>query len=74
LAPRSGRYGVDWINKVWYSPSLWNWLTVGGRQGDVPDDAMLVKEQYVSLTAPLSEWTIMVKDQTGSWEELARFV
>jgi mono/diheme cytochrome c family protein len=27
-----------------------------------------VKEQYVSLTAPLHEWTIMVKDQTGSWD------
>jgi mono/diheme cytochrome c family protein len=60
--------GVHPYVKVWYSPSLWNWLTVDDRQGDVPDGAMLVKEQYVSLTAPVHEWTIMVKDQTGSWD------
>src|SRR5262249_51889006 len=60
--------GVHPYVKVWYSPSLWNWLTGGGREGNVPDGAILVKEQYVSLTAPLHEWTIMVKDQTGSWD------
>jgi mono/diheme cytochrome c family protein len=60
--------GVHPYVKVWYSPSLWNWLTVGGREGNVPDGAISVKEQYVSLTAPLHEWTIMVKDQTGSWD------
>jgi hypothetical protein len=60
--------GVHPYVKVWYSPSLWNWLTVDARQGDVPDGAMLVKEQYVSPTAALHEWTIMVKDQTGSWD------
>ncbi|HXN87105.1 MAG TPA: hypothetical protein VN867_13615 [Candidatus Binataceae bacterium] len=54
--------------KVWYSPSLYSWMTVGGRQGEVPNGAMLVKEQYVSLTAPLHEWTIMVKDSAGSWD------
>jgi hypothetical protein len=60
--------GVHPYVKVWYSPSLWNWLTVSKRQGNVPDGAMLVKEQYVSLTAPMREWTIMVKDSTGSWD------
>jgi hypothetical protein len=60
--------GVHPYVKIWYSPSLWNWLTVDSRLGDVPDGAMLVKEQYVSLAAPLSEWTIMVKDQMGSWD------
>ncbi len=60
--------GVHPYVKVWYSPALWNWLTVSGRQGEVPDGAMLVKEQYVSLTAKLHEWTIMVKDSTGSWD------
>jgi mono/diheme cytochrome c family protein len=60
--------GVHPYVKVWYSPSLYNWLTVSGREGEVPDGAMLVKEQYVSLTAPLHEWTIMVKDSTGSWD------
>jgi len=60
--------GVHPYVKVWYSPALWDWLTVSGRGGNVPDGAILVKEQYVSLTAPLHEWTIMVKDQTGSWD------
>ncbi len=60
--------GVHPYAKVWYSPTLWDWLTVGNRQGNVPDGAMLVKEQYVNLTAPLREWTIMVKDSTGSWD------
>ena len=60
--------GVHPYVKVWYSPTLWNWLTVSTRQGEVPDGAMLVKEQYVSLTAALHEWTIMVKDSNGSWD------
>src|ERR1700689_899698 len=60
--------GVHPYVKVWYSPSFYDWLSVSGRQGEVPDGAMLVKEQYVSLTAPLHEWTIMVKDSTGSWD------
>jgi hypothetical protein len=47
--------GVHPYVKVWYSPSLWNWLTTLNRQGEVPNGAMLVKEQYVSLTAPLRE-------------------
>jgi hypothetical protein len=60
--------GVHPYVKVWYSPSLWNWLTTLNRQGEVPNGAMLVKEQYVSLTAPLREWTIMAKDSGGSWD------
>lgn len=60
--------GVHPYVKVWHSPALWNWLTVSGRQGEVPDGSMLVKEQYVSLTAALHEWTIMVKDSNGSWD------
>ncbi|MGH7815138.1 MAG: hypothetical protein ACREQI_14190 [Candidatus Binataceae bacterium] len=54
--------------KVYYSPSMWTWLEAGDREATVPDGAMLVKEQYQTLTAPLSEWTIMVKDHTGSWD------
>ena len=61
--------GVDLYVKVWYSAFA---LETGGRlsnrQGNVPDGAMLVKEQYVSLTAALHEWTIMVKDSTGLWD------
>lgn len=60
--------GVHPYVKVWYSPSLWHWITVDKRQGNPPDGAMIVKEQYKTLTAPLSEWTIMVKDSKGSWD------
>src|SRR5262249_11077790 len=45
--------GVHPYVKVWYSPSLWDWLTVSGRAGNVPDGAILVNEQYVSLPPPL---------------------
>ncbi|HKN01335.1 MAG TPA: hypothetical protein VJX23_12530 [Candidatus Binataceae bacterium] len=60
--------GVHPFVKVWYSPALFNWITVSNRQGSVPDGAMIVKEQYQTLTAPLTEWTVMVKDSKLSWD------
>ena len=60
--------GVHPFVKVWYSPQLWDWLTLHQRSDAVPDGAMLVKEQYQTLTAPLTEWTIMVKDEAGSFD------
>lgn len=61
--------GVHPFVKIYYSPALWNWLTTGGRKGDVPDGAMLVKEQYTKITGKQpDEWTIMVKDHTGSFD------
>jgi hypothetical protein len=60
--------GVHPFVKIWYSPSLWNWLTVRGRQGDVPNGAILVKEQYPELDAPINGWSIMVKDPAASWD------
>jgi hypothetical protein len=68
--------GVHPFVKVWYSPQMWNWITVQQRQGDPPDGAMLVKEQFPTLTAALNEWTVMVKDSTGShdgwyWADLS---
>src|SRR5580704_16941624 len=38
--------GVHPYVRVWYSPSLFNWITVKNRQGDVPNGAIVVKEQY----------------------------
>jgi hypothetical protein len=38
--------GVHPYVRVWYSPSLFDWITVKNRTGPVPDGAMVVKEQY----------------------------
>jgi hypothetical protein len=42
--------------KLWYSPSLFNWMTVQNRKGPVPDGAIVVKEEYLDtvLTSPSS--------------------
>jgi len=58
--------GVHPFVKIWYSPQMWHWITVQRREGNPPDGAMLVKEQFPEPTATLSGWTIMVKDSTGS--------
>ncbi len=60
--------GVHPYVRVWYSPSLFNWITVKNRQGAVPNGAIVVKEQYVTPSAPLSEWTVMAKDSNLSWD------
>ncbi len=60
--------GVHPFVRVWYSPSLFKWITVKNRQSRVPNGAIVVKEQYQSLTAPLTEWTVMVKDSRLSWD------
>jgi hypothetical protein len=60
--------GVHPYVRVWYSPSLFDWITVKNRQGSVPDGAMVVKEQYQNPSARLSEWTVMVKDSNLSWD------
>jgi hypothetical protein len=68
--------GVHPFVKVYYSPTMWRWMTVSRRQGSPPDGAMLVKEQYPGLTKPLDEWTVLVKDAKGShdgwyWADLS---
>jgi hypothetical protein len=60
--------GVHPFVKIWYSPSLYDWMTIQNRAVPVPDGAIVVKEQFQSLTAPLSEWTVMVKDSNISWD------
>jgi len=59
--------GVHPLVKIWYSPQMWTWIAVKQRQGNPPDGAMLVKEQYETLTQTTpDEWTVMVKDSTAS--------
>lgn len=62
--------GVHPNVQVYYSPSLWQWMTTGKRRGDAPEAAMLVKAQYSDTAHPdqLTDWAIMVKDQTGAWD------
>jgi hypothetical protein len=73
-------YGTHPVVRVWYSPSFARWL-VEGRRGEVPDGAMIVKEQFD--TPPASQyqgwtseqvhayfhehydWTVMVRDRRG---------
>jgi hypothetical protein len=58
--------GVHPFIKIYYSPEMWRWMTVNRRQGDPPNGAMLVKEQYPEIGQPLNGWTVMVKDAGGS--------
>lgn len=61
--------GVHPFVKIYYSPQIWKWLQAGNREAEMPDGAMLVKEQYQKITEEQpDEWTIMVKDHAGSWD------
>src|ERR1044071_9147987 len=76
-------YGVHPTVKIYYSPSVINWLTHKDRDRVIPDGAMIVKEQYsppaarYQLKPPpeINGWTIMIKDSKGSqdgwyWAEI----
>ena len=73
-------YGTHPAVRIFYSPKMMAWLT-GGRVGDVPDGAMIVKEQYNPPAARdenmtdaqleqawtgNKDWTVMIRDSTGS--------
>ncbi len=59
--------------RVFYSPEVWDWMKNRNRQGELPDGAMIIKEQYSvpadnSGKAALNGWSIMVRDKQGSWD------
>src|SRR5512142_634336 len=74
-------YGTHPVVRVWYSPSFARWL-LGGRKGDVPDGAMIIKEQFGTPPAAQYDgwtpqqihqyffnnydWTVMVRDRNGA--------
>jgi cytochrome P460 len=67
-------YGTHPAVKVYYSDQMWNWM-ISGRKGEIPDGAMIVKEQYPlplqakpSKDYALQGWSIMVKDSRASWD------
>jgi hypothetical protein len=76
-------YGVHPSVKIYYSPSVINWLLRRDSGQVIPDGAMIVKEQYsppaarYQLQPPkgINGWTIMIKDRKGSqdgwyWAEI----
>ncbi len=72
-------YGTHPAVRIFYSPEMIEWL-VGGRKGPIPDNAMMVKEQFAppaaryehlseeEIVANVKSWTIMVKDKAGSYD------
>lgn len=70
-------FGTHPAVRVYYSPEVIAWLE-GGRVGEIPDGAMIVKEQFeapaarhLDLPEPellerLRDWTVMIKDSRGS--------
>src|SRR5262249_41762755 len=60
--------GVHPFVKIWYSPQVFTWMTTNQRNGPVPNGAGIVKEMYAAADAPLTEWTVMIKDSDLSWD------
>ena len=69
-------YGTHPAVRIYYSPRAMKWL-IDGRQGPIPDGAMIIKEQYHPPAARYSglsddqlpqvtDWTIMIKDSAGA--------
>ncbi|HEU4561578.1 MAG TPA: hypothetical protein VFS20_27380 [Longimicrobium sp.] len=64
-------FGTHPAVRVYYSPSVWEWMTVKNRQGRIPDGGIIVKEMYTppaSDTAALEGWTTMVRDSAGAFD------
>ena len=58
----------DTLIRMWYSPALFNWMTVQNRKGPVPDGAMVVKEEFPDETSKEDFWSVMVKDSNLWWD------
>lgn len=70
-------YGTHNAVRIFYSPEVINWMK-GGRKGEIPDGAMIVKEMFnppaarydsmssAQLRDSVSGWAVMVKDKDAS--------
>lgn len=69
-------YGTHPAVRIYYSPEMMTWLR-GGRQGEIPDGAVIIKEMYPPPAARYAEgdpkadlipkqWTVMVRDKSGA--------
>lgn len=64
---------------IYYSPEVSNWL-INGRKGEIPDGAVIIKEQFSPVPAARyrdipdkdlgcsNDWTIMIKNSKGSFD------
>ena len=64
---------------IYYSPEVSNWL-LNGRKGEIPDGAVIIKEQFSPPPAARyrdipekdlgcsNDWTIMIKNSKGSFD------
>lgn len=75
-------FGTHKAVRIYYSPGVMRWL-LNKREGEIPDGAMIIKEQWNGPAAryenepipPVTDWTIMIKDSKGAidgwwWAEL----
>ena len=70
----NGRYsGTHPAVRLYYSPEVIEWLE-NGRQGELPDGAVIIKEMYEPPAARYEgvadstlphQWTVMIKDRGG---------
>jgi hypothetical protein len=49
-------YGTHPAVRVWYSPEVGKWIE-GGRKGELPDGAMIIKEQFKAPASQYNGWT-----------------
>lgn len=64
-------FGTHPAVRVYYSPRVWEWMTVKHRQGRIPDNGIIVKEMYTPPASPgavLEGWTTMVRDSAGAFD------
>lgn len=73
-------HGTHPAVRIFYSPEVIEWL-MNDREGDIPDGAMIIKEQYAPPAAKyegmtdadlekawagVKDWTIMIRDSAGT--------
>ncbi|MBN9416830.1 hypothetical protein ABS71_08825 [bacterium SCN 62-11] len=69
-------YGTHPAVRIYYSPDMMGWLQ-GGRQGEIPDGSIIIKEMYPPPAARYpdgdpkaqlvpKQWTVMVRDKAGA--------
>src|SRR5215510_1569755 len=54
--------------QIFYSPSLFKWMTKDKRQGPPPDGALVIKEEHQTETSPVQFRSVMFRDSTLWWD------
>jgi hypothetical protein len=57
-----------WV-RVWYSPEVVSWLDAGRPEGQVPDEAILIKERFEPLTEPQGDEAVF---KLMGWQPMVR--